>query len=263
MEMSEDLKLEIEGAVASITLNRPRVMNAMTFQMWGRLLEIVQELEHNADVRCVVLKAAGDNFCSGQDVSEFAKLAEMTPSQLATQLMRELDKTNPLFLAMERIPQPIVASVRGLAAGGGLSLVVAADLIVASETAKFYAAQIKLGAIADASLTFNLRRAIGIKKAKQYCMLGETMDAQTASDLGLVNWVVADDRLEEETVNVARRLAGMAPVAIARTKSALNRSFNNTLAEHAADEPLDVSLCVKAPEFMNNVRAFAERRRAR
>lgn len=261
--MVEDLVLSIADGVARVTLNRPRVMNAITFKMWGQLLDMIQEIEHNPDVRCIVLSGAGDNFSSGQDVTEFAELAELTPPQLATRLMRELDKTNPLFRAMERIPQPIVASVRGLAAGGGLSLVTVADLIVASDTAKFLAAQIKLGAIPDASLSFNLRRAIGIKKAKQYCFFGDMMDAQTAADLGLVNWVVPDDQLEAQTDSLVRRLVGMAPIAIARTKAALNNSFNNTLAQHQAEEPLDVQRCVMAPEFINNVRAFVERRRAK
>lgn len=261
--MADDLILSIADGVARITLNRPRVMNAMTFTMWGQMLHMIQEIEHDPEVKCVVLSGVGDNFCSGQDVTEFAELAGLTPRQLATRLMRELDKTNPLFMAMERIPQPIVASVRGLAAGGGLSLITVADLIVASDTAKFVAAQIKLGAIPDASLSFNLRRAIGIKKAKQYCFFGDVMDAETAADLGLVNWVVPNDQLESRTESVVRRLVGMSSIAVARTKAALNNSFNNTLAQHAAEEPLDVQRCVMAPDFITNVRAFVERRRAK
>ena len=259
--MSEHLILSIEAGLATITLNRPAVMNAMTFAMWGEFLAMVQDIEHDPDVKCLLVNGAGDHFCAGQEISEFAKLSELAPRQLAVQIKRELDKTNALFLALERIPQPVVVSIRGHVAGGGLSIVTVADLIVASDTAKFSAAQIKLGAIPDASLSFNLRRAIGIKKAKQYCMLGETMDAPTAAELGLVNWVVPNDKLEEKTAHVIRALLGIAPVALARTKATLNRSFNNTLADHAAEEPLDAGLCVMAPEFLQNIRGFTERRK--
>jgi 2-(1,2-epoxy-1,2-dihydrophenyl)acetyl-CoA isomerase len=260
--MADELIYSVVDGVATIELNRPKVMNAMTFDMWARMLELMQHIEHDPTVRCVVLSGAGANFCAGQDVGEFAELADMTPAEVAVRLKRELDKTNPLFLAMERIPQPVIASVRGVAAGGGLSLVTVADLIVASETASFFAAQIKLGAIPDTSLSFNLRRAIGIKKAKQYCFLGETISAQTALDLGLVNWVVPDDRLETHTQEVVRRLIAMSPVALARTKAGLNGSFNRTLAEHAAVEALDVGVCVMAPDFLTKVKAFVARRRA-
>lgn len=259
--MNDDLTLHIGDGVATILLNRPQVMNAMTFDMWARLLDMVQAIEHDDSVRCVVLAGSGANFCAGQDVAEFAALAQLTPAQVAVRLKRELDKTNPLFLTLERIPQPVIASVRGVAAGGGLSLVTAADLVIASETASFFAAQIKLGALPDASLSFNLRRAIGIKKAKQYCFLGETISATTAVEIGLVNWVVSDDGLETKTQEVVRRLVAMSPVALARTKARLNSSFNNTLADHAAAEPLDVGACVMAPDFLHNVQAFVARRR--
>jgi 2-(1,2-epoxy-1,2-dihydrophenyl)acetyl-CoA isomerase len=258
--MSEDLKLTVEEGLATITLNRPTVMNAMTFAMWAEMLEMVQEIEHDPEVRCVLITGAGANFCAGQDIGDFARLAELAPRQLAVTVKRELDKTNPLFLALERIPQPVVVSVRGNVLGGGLSIVAVADLIVASENSKFSAAQIKLGAIPDTSLSFNLRRAIGIKKAKQYCLLGESIDAPTAAELGLINWVVPDNKVEEKTVSVLRSLLSMAPIALARTKAALNNSFRNTLASHAAEESLDVGLCVMAPEFLNNVRAFTGRR---
>jgi 2-(1,2-epoxy-1,2-dihydrophenyl)acetyl-CoA isomerase len=259
--VSEELELNIENGLATINLNRPQVMNAMTFAMWARLLKIFQDLEHDASVRCVLLTGTGANFCSGQDVAEFADLATLSPADLTIRLKRELDTTNPVFQTMERIPQPVIASVRGLAAGGGLSLVTAADLIVASDTAKFLVAQIKLGAMPDASVGFNLRRAIGIKRAKQYCFLGEMMTAEDAGQLGLVNWVVPDGELEQQTEAVIQRLLRTSPIALARTKSSLNKSFTNTLAEHAAQEAVDIGLCVSGPDFMNNVRAFVERKR--
>jgi 2-(1,2-epoxy-1,2-dihydrophenyl)acetyl-CoA isomerase len=260
--MSQDLILSTSGNVATITINRPDAYNAMKVGMWADFLKFVQEVEHDPEIRVLVIAGSGKNFCSGADVTEFAQTVDMSPRELAVHWMRQADAINPLFVTLERIPQPVVASVRGIAAGGGLGLVAAADLIIASETSRFFAAQIKLGAIADSAVSFNLRRAIGIKKAKQYCLLGDEMDAQTALDLGLVNWVVPDTALEEETEKLADRLARMPVVAVSRTKAALNASFHNTLTDHFLEEAADVGRCVSHPDFAANVRKFMERKRS-
>src|SRR5271168_4641402 len=186
--LTDDLKFSTDGGIATITINRPSAYNAMKVAMWAGMLEFVQSIEHNPAVRVLVLAGEGKHFCSGADVTEFAQTIDMPPQDLATHWMRQADIINPLFVTLERIPQPVIASVRGIAAGGGLGLVAGADLIIASDTARFFAAQIKLGAIPDSAVSFNLRRAIGVKKAKQYCFLGDEMDAETALDLGLVNW---------------------------------------------------------------------------
>jgi 2-(1,2-epoxy-1,2-dihydrophenyl)acetyl-CoA isomerase len=259
--MADDLRFKVEGGVATITINRPSAYNAMKVAMWCEMLAFVQEIEHDPAVRVLVLEGAGEHFCSGADVREFAETVSMPPRELAVHWMRNADVINPLFVTLERIPQPVIASVRGIAAGGGLGLVAGSDLIVASETSRFFAAQIRLGAIPDSAVSFNLRRAIGIKKAKQYCLLGEEMDARTALDLGLVNWVVADDQLESETAKVAARLDKMPQVAVARTKATLNKSFENSLTEHFLDEVQDVGRCVSQPDFARNVRAFVDRKR--
>jgi 2-(1,2-epoxy-1,2-dihydrophenyl)acetyl-CoA isomerase len=259
--MSDELLFEITESVARITINRPDALNAMKVAMWAGMLKFVQEIEHNSDIRVLVLSGSGKNFCSGADIAEFAQALHMPRPRLAVHFKQQADTINPLFVTLERIPQPVIASVRGIAAGGGLGLVAGSDLIIASETSRFFAAQIKLGAIPDSAVSFNLRRAIGIKKAKQYCLLGDEMDAQTAMDLGLVNWVVPDGRLEEETEKLAARLARMPSIAIARTKATLNDSFRNTLTDHFLDEALDVGRCVSQPDFADKVRAFMDRKR--
>jgi len=259
--LSDDLKFSTDGGIATITINRAGAYNAMKVAMWAEMLEFVQSIEHDPGVRVLVLAGEGKHFCSGADVNEFAQTVNLPPQDLATYWMRQADIINPLFVTLERIPQPVVASVRGIAAGGGLGLVAGSDLIVASETARFFAAQIKLGAIPDSAVSFNLRRAIGIKKAKEYCLLGDEMDAKTARELGLVNWVVTDEQLAEETAKVVARLAKMPALAVARTKTSLNRSFQNSLSDHFLEEAQDVGRCVSHADFARNVRAFVERKR--
>jgi 2-(1,2-epoxy-1,2-dihydrophenyl)acetyl-CoA isomerase len=259
--MADDMLFSIKDGVATATINRPEAYNAMKTTMWSQIHKFAQDIEHNADVRVLVLTGNGKNFCAGADVTEFAKTVDKNPQELATHWMRQADSINPMFVTLERIPQPVIVSTRGIAAGGGLGLVAAADLIIASDTSRFFAAQIKLGAIPDSAVYYNLPRAIGIKKAKQYCLLGDEMNAQTAADLGLVNWVVPDDQLEAETEKLASRLAKMPAVAVSATKATMNEAFNNTLTDHFLAEALDVGRCVSAPDFAKNVRAFVERKR--
>jgi 2-(1,2-epoxy-1,2-dihydrophenyl)acetyl-CoA isomerase len=259
--MTDELNFKVEGGVAKVTINRPSAYNAMKIEMWASMLRFVQDIEHVPEIRVLVLAGEGKHFCSGADVNELAQMLDMSPQGLATHYMRQADIINPLFVTLERIPQPVIASVRGIAAGGGLGLVAGSDLIVASATARFFAAQVKLGAIPDSAVSFNLRRAIGVKKAKQYCLLGDEMDAPTAMELGLVNWVVPDAELEAETDKLAARLERMPAIAMARTKATLNRSFKNSLTDHFLDEAQDVGYCIAQPDFAINVRAFVDRKR--
>jgi 2-(1,2-epoxy-1,2-dihydrophenyl)acetyl-CoA isomerase len=163
-------------------------------------------------------------------------------------------------MVMERMPQPVVVSVRGHAAGGGMAIVAAADLAMVSDTAKFLAAQIKIGAIPDSGVSYNLVRSIGLKRAKQLGMLGELIDARTALDFGLVNWVVPDDELESRTEMLAGIAEGPA-TALALTKRAFNDAWTSSLADHYFQEARDVADCVRDPDYDRLVRAFLGRKR--
>src|SRR5262249_48861432 len=158
---------------AYVTINRAESRNAMHSQMWPGMADLLRQVEHDPAVRCIVLTGAGEHFCAGGDVKEFGTTVDMSPAERAAHWMKIADMTNSLFLIMERVPQPVVASVRGVAAGGGLALVAGADLAIVAENASFFAAQIKLGAIPDSGAGYNLVRSIGIKRAKQYSYLGD------------------------------------------------------------------------------------------
>ena len=252
-----ELSMDIRDGVARITINRPEVMNAMRSEMWPGLGDLVRQVEHDSAVRCVLITGAGQHFCSGGDVREFSTTLDMTAEERATHWMKNADDTNfHLFAVLERIPQPVVVSLRGVAAGGGMSLVAAADLAIASETARIHAAQIKIGAIPDSCAAYNFVRHFAIKRAKQYGFLGEPMDAHTALELGLVNWVVPDDELEARTEELVKKLAAMPRVALARTKALMNSAHRQTLAEYAVQESLDVGACVRENDYVENVRRF-------
>ena len=256
-----DLQLDIRDGVARITINRPEVMNAMRAAMWPEMADLVRSIEVDPAVRCVLISGAGANFCAGGDVKEFDTTVEMTAAERARFWMRNADQTNALFLTIERIGKPVVTSVRGNAAGGGLALIAAADLAIVSDTARFVVAQIKIGAVPDSGTGYNLVRSIGLKRAKQLCLLAESIDAGAALDMGLVNWVVPDAQLEQRTNELLSRLARLPIVAAARTKAELNAAHTRSLADHFAQEALDVGACVSEQAYGDSVRAFLTRRR--
>ena len=256
-----DVLFEIRDNVARITLNRPQAMNALQSRNWGEMAEMLRDVEHDDAVRCVPISGAGGNFCAGGDVKEFSTTTSLTPKQRAARWMRSADANNALFLLIERIPQPVVASVRGVAAGGGMSLVAAADLAIAAEGSRFIAAQIKIGAIPDSAASYNLVQSIGVKRAKQYGFLGDVMDATTARDIGLLNWVVPEDALEAETEALVTRLKKMPRVALMRTKNAMNVANRVSLADHVFQEALDVGACVSEDDYVRNVAAFIDARK--
>jgi 2-(1,2-epoxy-1,2-dihydrophenyl)acetyl-CoA isomerase len=260
MSMSE-IEFEIRDHVARITINRPDSMNAMTTGMWPDMADMLREVEPNPQVHCILIAGAGANFCAGGDVKEFSTTVDMKPAERAVYWNRVADRVNGLFHLIERVPQTVVVSARGVAAGGGLSLIAAADLAIVSENCRCVAAQIRLGAIPDSALGYNLVRSVGLKRAKQHCLLGETFDAGTALEMGLVNWVVPDPELESRTEALVAKAARIPAVAMARTKAELNFAHARTLADHLAQESQDVAACVVEDSYVDNVRAFMDKRR--
>jgi 2-(1,2-epoxy-1,2-dihydrophenyl)acetyl-CoA isomerase len=171
------------------------------------------------------------------------------------------DLTNGFFMVLERMPQPVVVSVRGYAAGGGMAMVAAADLAIVSDSAKFLAAQIKIGAIPDSGVSYNMVRSLGLKRAKQLGMLGESIDAATAREFGLVNWVVPDAELDSRTEDLLQRIVQSPGTAMALTKRAFNDAWMSSLADHYFQEARDVADCVRDPDYDRLVRAFLDRKK--
>lgn len=256
-----DILFEVRDGVARFTLHNPEAMNALHARDWPRLGDMLIEVENNPDIRCVLITGSGDNFCAGGNVKEFGTTLGMTTQERATHWMRTAQATSGLLLTMERMPQPVVVSARGVAAGGGLSLVAAADLAIISENCRLICAQIKIGAIPDSGLTFSLVQSVGLKRAKQIGLLGDTFDAKTALDLGLVNWVVPDKDLETRTEELVARLAKGPAVAMGRTKAAANMAYRISFAEYFVKEVEDVGACVSDKEYMQRVQRFIDQRK--
>jgi 2-(1,2-epoxy-1,2-dihydrophenyl)acetyl-CoA isomerase len=170
------------------------------------------------------------------------------------------DKGNQLFALIERIPQPVVTRVRGMAAGGGLAMVSAADLAIASDQSRFLAAQIRVGVIPDSALSYNLVRNIGPKRAKQIAYLGEIFGPDEALEFGLVNWVVPDAELDARTEDLLSRIAGLPQEALGRTKRAMNIAHRISINDHLAQETIDIGAVVAHPDYAERVTAFMQRK---
>jgi 2-(1,2-epoxy-1,2-dihydrophenyl)acetyl-CoA isomerase len=228
--MTQDLLESVKDGVATLTLNRPDRLNAMSGPMLDALLEALPRLADDASVGVVILTGAGRGFCAGGDVKAMAEGREFGGNTLE-------DKAQHLRSRMEvsrwlhEMPKPTIAMVRGAAAGAGLSLAMACDLRVASDTARFATAFARVGYSGDFGGSWFLTQLVGTAKARELYYTAEILDAAQASALGLVNRVVPDARLEEETQALAARLAHGPRVALRYMKRNMNAAEAGTLKD--------------------------------
>jgi 2-(1,2-epoxy-1,2-dihydrophenyl)acetyl-CoA isomerase len=254
--MSDTVLIEDHGAVRVITLNRPERLNALNAEVLQALGGAFEAVTASPGVRAVVLTGAGRGFCAGADLTQ--NLGSGTRD-----LGAALDETyNPLVLAMRACPKPIVSAVNGVAAGAGMNLALAGDIIIAARSANFTQAFVRIGLMPDAGGTFLLPRLVGDGHARAMMMLGETMTAAQAEAIGLV-WKLYDDEVfAKEALAMAAGLALRPAGALAAIKSALNASAGNSLTaqldlERDAQRKLGYS-----KDFAEGVRAFIEKRPA-
>ncbi len=249
-----DLRLEIVDAVATITLDRPDALNALTVPLKHELLAAFQQVADDRTVRAVVLTGAGRAFCAGQDLRE---RLEPDAAPLADELRL---RYNPLIRAMVGLDKPIVGAINGIAAGAGASLAFACDLRVAADSASFLLAFGRVGLVPDSGATWLLPRLIGGAKAAELAFSGEPLAAADAHALGLVARVVPADRVVAEAQALAARLAAGAPQAIALTKRALRASWGTTLDEQLETEATLQGEAGATADHAEGVAAFVERR---
>jgi len=249
-----DLRYEVDGPVATITLDRPAALNALTVPLKVSLLEAFREAGRDREIRAVVLTGAGRAFCAGQDLRE-----RLEPG--AAQLDVEIrERYNPIVTAMRALPKPIVGAINGVAAGAGASLALACDLRIAARSASFALAFGRVGLIPDSGATWLLPRLVGAALAAEMALAGRSLSADEAERVGLVGRVVDDADLPEASRELAARIAEGSPVALALTKRALQRSLEATWAETLEYEAEAQAVAGRTADHDEGVRAFLERR---
>ncbi len=247
------LLLEHDQGVAKITLNLPEVRNALSLEIRLGLVDILKELGEKEDVKVIILTGAGKAFCSGGDIRTME-------GETAVSGRLRLKRGHGLIKTMLGLEKPIIGAINGVAAGAGVSIALACDLVVASEEARFAVSFSKIGLIPDLGLFYTLPLRIGVPKAKELMFLGDIIDAHEAERLGLVNRVVAADKLEEEVKTLALRLVNGPGQSYAMIKSALNH-WPAHLESFLELEATQQAVAFSSRDFEEGRKAFLEKRK--
>ena len=258
-----DLDAQYQDGIATLIMNRPEARNALSMDMRASLTDVLHDIEQDESVRCVVLKGAGKHFMAGGDVKGMGESIKKSPKEIRKEFILRIHDLHPIMSAMRRMPKPIIASCQGAAAGAGVSMALACDLVIASAEAFFTLAYCRIGTSPDGSSSFHLPRAVGIKKAMEIALLGDRFDAQTAKDIGMINFVVPSVELEAETKALAQRLADGPTHVYGNTKALFYRSLESEFEEQLQAEAEYFSDCASRPDFKEGVTAFIEKREAK
>ncbi|MFC1403079.1 MULTISPECIES: enoyl-CoA hydratase family protein [Streptacidiphilus] len=254
----EHFRVTRADGVATVTLDRPEKLNALTFSSYADLRDLLTELPHRGDIRALVLRGEGRGFCSGGDVDEIiGATLEMRPDEL----LDFTRMTGQVVRAMRECPVPIVAAVHGIAAGAGSVLALAADFRVLARSARFAFLFTKVGlAGADMGAAYLLPRLVGLGNATKLLMLGDTIDAATADRYGLASELVPDEELDGTVAALARRLADGPAFALAQTKALLTQELDMGLASSVELEAMTQALLMKSADYAEFHAAFKEKR---
>jgi len=247
-----------DGGVATVTLDRPDKLNALTFESYADLRDLIAELPHHEDIRVLVIRGEGRGFCGGGDVNEIiGELIKMEPRDL----MRFTKMTGDVIRAMRECPVPVISAVHGIAAGAGAVVALASDFRVVSRSGRFAFLFTKVGLSGgDMGAAYLLPRVVGLGRATELLMLGRTIDAETADRYGLVSRLVADDELGTAVAELARELADGPALALAQTKSLLTRELDMPLAAATELDAMTQALLMTSQDHAEFHAAFTERR---
>jgi len=265
------LILERDGPIATITLNRPDVGNAFNIFLMNELDAAIREVGMDSDIRAVIMTGAGKHFSTGIDLSMFADLgkqaAELNEEQRTQAMLDPEDQTygkGTLIATVFRIRnmnKPVIAAINGAAVGAALGLALACDIMIASDKARFSMVFVKRGIVPDTAGSFTLPRIVGLHRACELTLTGDTIDAAEADRIGLVNRVVPHDDLMKAARELAERIAKNPPLAVGMAKTALHTAMAGTdILEHMQHEVELQKKLLDTEDFMEAATAFLEKR---
>jgi 2-(1,2-epoxy-1,2-dihydrophenyl)acetyl-CoA isomerase len=258
--VNDTVLLDRDGAVATLTLNRPAALNVLDFAMVEALFGHASELADDNSVRVVVLRGAGKHFMAGGDIRLFAESLQDDETSRRASFQRLVERVHASVETLARMPQPVIGRLHGAVAGFGLSLANACDLAFASDDAYFASAYLQLAVTPDGGGTYWLPRIVGARKAAEILMLGERFGAQEAQSLGLVNRVVPLAELDGAVAEAATRLAAGPTLAVRNLKRLLRASLQRSLSEQLQAEAESFGQCAGTADFAEGIAAFLGKR---
>ena len=259
--MGETVLCETENGVAWVTLNNPKARNALSMQMRSDMRDVFGDLEQDDTVRCVVIRGAGDHFMAGGDIRAMSERLEIPEPARRRAVIEGIHGIHLPIFAIRRMRKPVVASVRGAAAGFGLGLVAACDMAVAADDAFFTLAYSHIGASPDGGSSYFLARTLGMKQCMELALLGERFGARRALELGILNRVFPAAELEAETRRLAEHLAAGPTVAYAQAKSLFNTAFHTPMEQQLQWEGEHMAVSMTTEDHAEGVAAFLAKRK--
>ena len=249
----ETIDFKADGAIATITLNRPDRLNSFTRAMHAELRDALANL---GDSRVVVLTGAGRGFCAGQDLNDRA----VAPGETVDLGDTVQECWNPLIRTLTTLPQPVIAKVNGVAAGAGANIALACDIVIAAKSAKFIQSFSAIGLIPDSGGTWVLPRLVGQARALGLALTGEALPADKAAEWGLIWKAVPDDELDAEVADIGNKLANLPPLGLSAIKEMIRASW-----QHSLDEELELQAGTMrrlgfTDDYREGVAAFLEKR---
>jgi 2-(1,2-epoxy-1,2-dihydrophenyl)acetyl-CoA isomerase len=252
----QTMRIEVDGRMGTLTLNRPDALNAMSPELIGELTIAAAWLADRAPIRALIVTGAGRAFCAGGDVNWFKRGVTEDAVDLPSQVRRGAEQLHNAIVDIRRIPYPVIAAINGPAAGAGMSLALSADIRIASEGAFLAIAYGRIGAAPDGGMTYFLPRVVGPAKALELALNDPNLDANSALDAGLVSEVVPADQLLRRAREKAEKLATKAPYYVRRTKRLLHQSIENSINDHLQLERHGIADSMATKDLKRGVTAF-------
>lgn len=255
--MYKTILSEKEENILTLTLNRPDVYNAFNEEMLSELLDAFKKAAEDDEVRCVILTGAGNAFCSGQDLKDFNEKKITFKEAIDT-------RYNPLIKQIAYLPKPVICAINGVAAGAGISLILACDYRIATAGIAMTEVFINVGLVPDSGSSFFLPRITGLSKAFEMCATGDKITAEEAKDFGIVNKIVYSGKLLMKSAKLtAKKFASSPTVSVGMIKSILNKSFESNLEEILQIESSNQNIAGDTEDFREGIASFLEKRKPR
>lgn len=250
----EHILVDRDGEIAVVTINRPKVLNALRTDVLSELAACFKELECDSGVKVVIITGAGDKaFVAGADIGEMVSLTPKKAKEFS-------EFGNSVLLRIDRFPKPVIAALNGYALGGGCEILMSCDIVIASEKAKIGQPEVKIGIPPGFGGTQRMVRLLGKMKAKELIMTGDMITAEEALRIGLVNKVVPADKLMEEAKAMGRTIASRAQVAVMMAKQLINEGVDVDLETGLALESKGFAVCFATDDQKEGMKAFLEKR---